>query len=131
MTRPAIAAESSTPDEVVARIRELFALAGSPNEYEAALALEKAHALLLRYNLGAEAVTSGSDSRTDAVTDVRLPGFGCYLWRLTLLSVLATTCSVTCCVLGTKWCSSVVRPTSPQPVRCSRGWCPNWSGCVW
>src|SRR6476646_5549717 len=89
MTRPAIAAESSTPEEEVARIRKLFALAGSPNEHEASLALEEAHALLLRYNLGAEAVTSGSDSHTDAVTDVRLPGFGSYLWRLMLLSVLA------------------------------------------
>jgi hypothetical protein len=67
-------AEPGAPDEVMARIRKLFALAGSPNEHEAALALEKAHALLLRYNLRAETVTDGSDRQADEVTDVWLPG---------------------------------------------------------
>ena len=89
MTQRTAATESDAPDEVIALIRKLFALAGSPNEHEAALALEKAHALLLRYNLRAETVTSGPGNHTDAVTGVWIPGFGGYRWRPELLGILA------------------------------------------
>lgn len=87
-----VVAESSAPGEVIERIRKLFALAGSPNEHEAALALEKAHALLLRYNLRAEAVNSGANAGANEVTEVWLPGFGGYRWRSRLLGMLAGHC---------------------------------------
>lgn len=38
-------------EKIIDRIRKLFALAESPNEAEAISAMEKAHALLLQYNL--------------------------------------------------------------------------------
>ncbi len=40
-----------TNNEVLAKVQKLLALAKSPNEHEAALASEKAHALLAGYNL--------------------------------------------------------------------------------
>ena len=113
--------ESGAPDEVMARIRKLFALAGSPNEHEAALALEKAHALLLRYNLRAETVASGADAHADDVTDVWLPGFGGYLWRSALLGVLA--CHCFCQPLRTRDQVVLVgRPTNIAAARALYAW---------
>ena len=43
-------------DKILARIRELLALAGSPNEHEAATAMRMAHKYLLKYNLSLEEV---------------------------------------------------------------------------
>jgi hypothetical protein len=40
-------------DRVLERIRKLLALAGSDNQHEAELAMQKAHALMLRHNLAA------------------------------------------------------------------------------
>ena len=45
-----VTTESSAPDEVMARVRKLFALAGSPNEQEARAGARA----VLRHNLGAE-----------------------------------------------------------------------------
>ena len=42
---------SDVDEKVIGRIRKLFALSESPNENEAALALERAHELLAQYNL--------------------------------------------------------------------------------
>ena len=119
MTGP-VSDETSAPDAVIARIRKLFALAGSPNEHEAALALEKAHALLLR-NLRAETVASGADDHADDVTDVWLPGFGGYLWRSALLGVLA--CHCFCQPLRTRDQVVLVgRPTNIAAARALYAW---------
>jgi hypothetical protein len=42
-------------DRVLDRIRKLLALAGSPNQHEAELAMRKAHELMLRHNIAAAA----------------------------------------------------------------------------
>lgn len=43
------------PDRALERIRKLLALAGSPNQHEAELAMRKAHELMLRHNVEAAA----------------------------------------------------------------------------
>ncbi len=43
-------------DRILTRIRELLALAGSPNEHEAATAMRMAHKYLLKYNLSLEEI---------------------------------------------------------------------------
>jgi hypothetical protein len=53
---PAVPAESSADaDRVLERIRKLLALAGSPNQHEAEMAMRKAHELMLRHNVEASA----------------------------------------------------------------------------
>lgn len=44
-------AEGSDTDRVLDRIRKLLALAGSPNQHEAEIAMRKAHELMLRHNI--------------------------------------------------------------------------------
>lgn len=51
-------------DKIIDRIRKLFALAESPNEAEAMSAMEKAHALLLQYNL------TVSDLKEESKTEI-------------------------------------------------------------
>jgi hypothetical protein len=60
-----------TASDPQTRIRKLFALAGSPNEHEAALALRRRTRCLLRYNLGAEAVVSEDDHVDDVTPHAR------------------------------------------------------------
>ncbi|HEX8112312.1 MAG TPA: DUF2786 domain-containing protein [Kofleriaceae bacterium] len=45
------AAEGGDTDRVLDRIRKLLALAGSPNQHEAEIAMRKAHELMLRHNI--------------------------------------------------------------------------------
>lgn len=45
-------------DRVLERIRKLLALAGSPNQHEAEIAMRKAHELMLRHNIEAAAARS-------------------------------------------------------------------------
>jgi hypothetical protein len=52
--RPASAADAGV-DRVLDRIRKLLALAGSPNQHEAEIAMRKAHELMLRHNVEATA----------------------------------------------------------------------------
>jgi hypothetical protein len=47
----ASAAEGADADRVIDRIRKLLALAGSPNQHEAEIAMRKAHELMLRHNI--------------------------------------------------------------------------------
>jgi len=47
----ASAAEGADTDRVIDRIRKLLALAGSPNQHEAEIAMRKAHELMLRHNI--------------------------------------------------------------------------------
>lgn len=56
-TDPAAAGASADPgaDRVLERIRKLLALAGSPNQHEAEIAMRKAHELMLRHNIEATA----------------------------------------------------------------------------
>jgi len=51
----ASAAEGADTDRVIDRIRKLLALAGSPNQHEAEIAMRKAHELMLRHNIEAAA----------------------------------------------------------------------------
>lgn len=48
--QPAAPADGDT-DRVLDRIRKLLALAGSPNQHEAEIAMRKAHELMLRHNI--------------------------------------------------------------------------------
>jgi len=52
ITDPAAAPDPSA-DRVLERIRKLLALAGSPNQHEAEIAMRKAHELMLRHNIEA------------------------------------------------------------------------------
>jgi hypothetical protein len=47
-------------DRVLDRIRKLLALAGSPNQHEAEIAMRKAHELMLRHNIEATAARTAS-----------------------------------------------------------------------
>jgi hypothetical protein len=51
------AASDPGADRVLDRIRKLLALAGSPNQHEAEIAMRKAHELMLRHNIEAAAAT--------------------------------------------------------------------------
>ena len=48
---PIVAADAAAGDRVLDRIRKLLALAGSPNQHEAEIAMRKAHELMLRHNI--------------------------------------------------------------------------------
>jgi len=50
---PVASAEATEIDRVLDRIRKLLALAGSPNQHEAEIAMKKAHELMLRHNIEA------------------------------------------------------------------------------
>ena len=52
---PADAGADAATDRILDRIRKLLALAGSPNQYEAEIAMRKAHELMLRHNIEATA----------------------------------------------------------------------------
>lgn len=52
-------------NEVLLKVKKLLALSGSPNEYEASLAYDKAHSLLKEYNL------SLSDIKKDTLFDIQ------------------------------------------------------------
>jgi hypothetical protein len=47
-------------DRILERIRKLLALAGSPNQHEAEIAMRKAHELMLRHNIEATAARTAS-----------------------------------------------------------------------
>jgi hypothetical protein len=49
------------PDRVLERIRKLLALAGSPNQHEAEIAMRRAHELMLRHNIETAQATARSD----------------------------------------------------------------------
>lgn len=51
-------ASDPSADRVLERIRKLLALAGSPNQHEAEIAMRKAHELMLRHNIEAIAAHS-------------------------------------------------------------------------
>lgn len=50
---PVASTEATEIDRVLERIRKLLALAGSPNQHEAEIAMRKAHELMLRHNIEA------------------------------------------------------------------------------
>ena len=56
-------------DRILDRIRKLLALAGSPNQHEAEIAMRKAHELMLRHNI--EATAARATSRIDRGYEVR------------------------------------------------------------
>ena len=61
-----------SPDDVLARVRKLLALAGSPNVHEAASAAAAAQALVERHRLeGLLAAESAAEDPADPVTDGR------------------------------------------------------------
>lgn len=56
-------------DRILDRIRKLLALAGSPNQHEAEIAMRKAHELMLRHNI--EATAARNATRTERSYEVR------------------------------------------------------------
>lgn len=56
-------------ERVIDKIRKLLALAGSPNENEAAVASEKAQALLAEHNLSMTDIKSGTEKGSDFIID--------------------------------------------------------------
>jgi hypothetical protein len=72
---PARSADPSAPggdpgaDRILERIRKLLALAGSPNQHEAEIAMRKAHELMLRHNI--EATAARAATRIDRSYEVR------------------------------------------------------------
>jgi len=50
---PVASTDATEIDRVLERIRKLLALAGSPNQHEAEIAMRKAHELMLRHNIEA------------------------------------------------------------------------------
>ena len=57
-TDPSATGADPGADRVLDRIRKLLALAGSPNQHEAEIAMRKAHELMLRHNVEATATRS-------------------------------------------------------------------------
>lgn len=81
---------SDINEKVADKIRKLFALSQSPNEAEAASAMQKAHELLKAYNLSMADIGSGTDSESD-VTSSEFPSNGKSeeLWKTRLMSIVA------------------------------------------
>ena len=92
-------------DKLLEKIRALLRMAEHPgsNPYEAAVALEKAQALLLEHNLErAQVVTGQSDARPDdtiGMVDLSEPR-AVYPWRIRLCNTIAK--SSLCHVVGTQ-----------------------------
>ena len=92
-------------DKLLEKIRALLRMAEHPgsNPYEAAVALEKAQALLLEHNLErAQVVTGQSDARPDdtiGMVDLSEPR-AVYPWRIRLCNTIAR--SNLCYVVGTQ-----------------------------
>jgi len=59
------ASPTSEADRILERIRKLLALAGSPNQHEAEIAMRKAHELMLRHNI------ESTGARTEVGYEVR------------------------------------------------------------
>lgn len=90
--------DDKVDDKIVDRIRKLFALATSPNEAEAALAMAKAHEMLKQYNLALADVQGGEKPDVQQVVVERGGKFSG--WRADLLDAVAR--SNYCCMT---WCS--------------------------
>lgn len=65
----------NVPDSIVEKVKKLLALSSSPNEHEAALALERANEILLRYNLDLSTIASSSQSTAQVLEKDLLPTF--------------------------------------------------------
>jgi len=76
------------------RIRKLLALADSPNEHEAALAAEKAQALMLRYGIELAAVAASSGERLGV--DERVLAGKVDPWRRILAAAVARSAGGRC-----------------------------------
>lgn len=82
-----------TNDSILDKIRHLFAMAEheTANEHEAATALEKAQALLLRHNLTRASVgtANGHQEQLQGIGKVSVSEEQGYSWKRTLLHVIA------------------------------------------
>jgi uncharacterized protein DUF2786/SprT-like family protein len=70
------AAGSPEIDRVLQRVRKLLALASSANRHEAESAMQRAHELMLRYNVDAAAAAEARDFETRQVGDPSRRGTG-------------------------------------------------------
>jgi hypothetical protein len=61
-------------DRVLDRIRKLLALAGSPNQHEAEIAMRKAHELMLRHNIAVAQATTDRSQQSYEVRHLGDPG---------------------------------------------------------
>jgi len=85
---------------IIEAIRKLLALSKSDNEHEAALALEKAQALLLRHNLDMAAVTESKEPDSETAMINEVVDFDTWQpWRRRLLNSIAM--RQFCHVIGT------------------------------
>src|SRR5690242_13546964 len=57
-------------NKVICQIKKLLALAGSPNEHEAQVAMQQAQALMLKYNLTSGALNEYEHSIIKVVPDI-------------------------------------------------------------
>lgn len=67
-------AEADAAERVLDRIRKLLALAGSPNQHEAEIAMRKAHELMLRHNIEVAATRSERSYEVRHLGDPRKRG---------------------------------------------------------
>ena len=74
---------SDMNETVLAKVKKLFALSNSPNENEAALALEKAHALLKEYNLSMSDISP--DSKYGIMEEEFLTGVNESKWKTLII----------------------------------------------
>lgn len=78
-------------ERIIETIQKLLALAKSPNEHEAALALAKAQTLLIKHNLSLTAVQGTKESQEELAMLNEIVDFDNYEpWQSTLLNVVAT-----------------------------------------
>ena len=86
------------PKEIEATVRQLFKMAEHPGttEHEAALALEKAQAILFKYNLDMASVTTEATPEITGIGKVELVEHKGFTWKRSVLNTIARAnlCSV-------------------------------------
>lgn len=91
--------------KIIGRVRKLLALGTSPNEAEAALAIEKAHKLLAAYNLELSDLGTSADDISEEVWD---QGLRTRKWKSALLASIATAHFCTLLVRRTRTAQSTL-----------------------
>ncbi len=76
-------------DDIIDLIKKCLALTGSPNEHEAARAMEKAQDLLEQYNLDMDDVTEAPEVDSNGMVRRSYAILGRFLWRKRLVHYIA------------------------------------------
>ena len=72
-------------EKIQEKIKKLLALSSSPNEAEAALAMEKAHELLKTYNLSLSQISINEEDDAGIIEETYMESNRLHSWKLRLV----------------------------------------------